>query len=142
VPPSPISTQVLTTAIPDGDSAQSPATSITLSGASVRSFNYSSDISSPEGDAEDWVQFSLDGQSGQQSIVAIMINCSGSSGLNIGLIQSTSLLDSWENIPCGQTRQLQLYLFAGAPYYLHLTPAQGNSPINYVAYTVSVQLTK
>ena len=140
--PSPAPTPVLTTAIPDGDSAQSPATSITLSGASVRSFNYSSDISSPEGDAEDWVQFSLDGQSGQQSIVVVMLNCSGSSALNVGLIQSTSLLDSWENIPCGQTRQLQLYLFAGAPYYLHLTPAQGNSPINYVAYTVSVQLTK
>jgi len=37
-------TMVLATALPDGDSPQSPAVSITLSKSSVRLFNYSSDI--------------------------------------------------------------------------------------------------
>jgi hypothetical protein len=117
--------------------------SITLSKASMRSFNYSSDISSPEGDPEDWVQFILDGQLGQQITVAVILNCSGSTSLNVELIQNTSLLQGWEEIACKQQpSQLQLYLFAGSPYYLRLTPAQGNNAINYVAYTVTVRLSQ
>ena len=141
VPPV-IPTSNLATAYPDGDSLQSPAVNITLSSSSVRSFNYSSDISSPAGDAEDWIQFILDGQSGQQTQVSVRLDCSGSSGVNIQLIQNEVLLQGWDNIPCGHASQLQLYLFAGAPYYLLLSPSQGNSALNYVAYTVTVQLTK
>ena len=140
--PSPPAAQNLATAYSDGDSYQSPAVSITLSTASVKSFNYSSDISSPEGDAEDWIQFLLGGQSGQQSMVSVVLDCSGSSPVNIGLIQNNVLLQGWDNVPCGQTNQLQLSLFAGAPYTLHLSPAQGSSTLNYVAYTVIVQLMK
>lgn len=132
----------LATAYPDGDSVQAPAVSITLSKASMRSFNYSSDISSPEGDPEDWVQFTLDGQFGQQITVAVILNCSGSSPLNVELIQNNTILQGWQAIACGQPSQLQLYLFAGSPYYLRLTPAQGNSSINYDAYTVTVQLSQ
>jgi hypothetical protein len=138
--PSPAPTLALVTAYPDGDSARSPAVSITLSKASMRSFNYSSDISSPEGDPEDWVQFTLDGQFGQQTTVAVTFNCSGSSALNVELIQNNAILQGWQGITCGQPSQLQLYLFAGSPYYLHLYPDQGNNPINYVSYTVTVQL--
>jgi len=139
---SPAPTLSLATAFPDGDSPQSPAVSITLSKASLRSFNYSSDISSPEGDPEDWVQFTLDGQFGQQTNVAVILNCSGSSALNVELIQNNALLQGWQEITCGQPSQLQLYLYAGAPYYLRLYPAQGNGPVNYVAYSVVVQLAK
>ncbi len=138
--PTPAPTLALVTAYPDGDSAQSPAVSITLSKASMRSFNYSSDISSPEGDPEDWVQFTLDGQFGQQTTVAVILNCSGSSALNVELIQNNTLLQGWQDINCGQPSQLQLYLFAGSSYYLRLYPAQGNNQVNYVAYTVTVQL--
>ncbi len=140
--PSPAPTLNLATAYPDGDSPQSPAVSITLSKASMRSFNYSSDISSPEGDPEDWVQFTLDGQFGQQTTVAVIFNCSGSSALNVELIQNNAILQGWQEINCGQPSQLQLYLYAGSPYYLRLYPAQGNNPINYIAYTVTVQLTQ
>jgi len=132
----------LATALPDSDSTQSPAVSITLSKASVRTFSYSSDISSPEGDPEDWVQFNLDGQFGQETVVAVIFNCSGSSPLNVELIQNNSTLQSWNEIRCGQPSQLQLYLYAGSLYYLRLTPAQGNSAINYVSYTVTVQLSQ
>jgi len=140
--PSLVPTPILATAYPDGDSVQSPAVSITLSQASLRSFNYSSDISFPEGDAEDWVQFTLGGQFGQQTTVSVVLDCSGSSALNVELIQNNALLQGWQDIACGQPSQLQLYLYAGSPYYLLLTPAQGNSSINYVAYTVIVQLSK
>jgi hypothetical protein len=142
LPPSGEPTLTLATAFPDGDSVQSPAVSITLSKTSTRSFNYSSDISSPEGDPEDWVQFTLDGQFGQQTTVAVIFNCSGSSPLDVELIQNESLLQGWDGITCGQPSQLLLYLYAGSPYYLHLTPAQGSNSINYIAYTVTVQLSQ
>jgi uncharacterized protein YgiM (DUF1202 family) len=140
--PSPAPTPALATAYPDGDSAESPAVSITLSKASTQTFNYSSDISSPEGDPEDWVQFKLDGQTGQQTIVAVVLDCSGSSDMNVELIQNNTLLQGWENISCGQRSQLQLYLYAGSYYTLRLYPTQGNNAINYVAYTVIVQLSQ
>jgi len=132
----------LATAFPDGDSVESPAVSINLSKASVRSFNYSSDISSPEGDPEDWVQFTLEGQTGQETIVSVILNCSGSSPLNVELIQNEVILQSWGDIFCGNPSQLQLYLFVGSPYYLRFTPAGGNSSIDYVAYDVTVQLSQ
>ena len=70
------------------------------------------------------------------------ITCSGGSPLNVELIQNNSLLQGWNDIVCGQPSQLQLYLYAGSPYYLRLTPAQGSNPVNYVAYTVIVQLSQ
>jgi uncharacterized protein YraI len=142
VPATPESLLNLATAFPDGDSVQSPAVSIKLSKASVRSFNYSSDISSPEGDPEDWVQFQLEGQTGQETVVSVILNCSGSSPLNVELIQNEVILQSWGDIFCGNPSQLQLYLFVGSPYSLRLTPAGGNSSIDYVAYTVTVQLSQ
>ena len=130
----------LASAFPDGDSAQSPAVNIVLSKTSVRSFNYSSDISFPEGDTEDWIQFRLEGKAGGQVMVSVLIDCSGSSMLNVELLQNGVNLQGWNDITCGHRSQLQLNLFVGSPYSLHLFPAQGNNPIGYIAYTVVVQL--
>jgi len=135
-----VPTSSLAIAFPDGDSAQSPAVNITMSRTSVKTFNYSSDISLPEGDPEDWVQFKLEGELGQETLVLVTLNCTGVGPLNVELIQNDSLLQGWSDIFCGHPSQLQLNLFVGAPYYLRLTPAQGNTSINYIAYTVIVQL--
>ena len=137
----PTSGLALATAYPDGDSAQAPAVSVTLAKAYAPSFNYSSDVSIPEGDPEDWVQFKLDGQTGTETIVTVTLNCSGSGLLNVELIQNNTHLQGWDNIVCGHPSQLQLYLYAGSPYNLRLTPAlQGSNTFGYVAYTVTVQL--
>ena len=113
-----------------------------LQRSAMRSFNYSSDISFPDGDTEDWVRFTLEGQAGQQITVSVVLNCSGSGALEVELIQNSVLLQGWDNIACGQASQLQLYLFAGAPYDLHLLPSRNNSALSYIAYTVIVQLSQ
>ena len=135
-------TPIYATAPQDGDSAESPAISITLSEASSSFFNYSNDISVPDGDESDWVQFLFEGKSGQERIVSVVVNCSGSSKLDIELIQNGVTLQSWADITCGQPHQLQLYLYVSAPYSLHLFPAQGNTPLNYISYDLNVQLMK
>jgi hypothetical protein len=137
---SPPPTQSLATAFEDGDSAGSPAVSIALSKASVRSFNYNSDLSSPQGDPEDWVQFRLEGPADQPMTVSVVLNCTGSGALSVELIQNNSVLGGWQDIPCGRASQLLLNLFVSAPYTLHLSPAQANGDPKYIDYTLSVTL--
>ena len=139
-PPSTLPTQSLATAFDDGDSNQSPAVSIALSKTSVRSFNYNSDLSSPQGDSQDWVQFRLEGQAEQQINVSVVLNCSGSGALRVELIQNNSVLQSWQDITCNHPSQLLLNLFVGAPYYLHLSPVQVNNVQKYINYTLIVTL--
>ena len=137
---SPASALTLATAYQDGDSAQAPAVSITLSKASVRSFNYSSDISSPEGDPEDWVQFKINGEQGQPTTVSVVFNCTGSGALSVELIQNNSRLQGWDDMTCGHPNQLILGLYVGAPYYLRMSPSQANNLQKYINYTLMVSL--
>ncbi|NQU29209.1 MAG: SH3 domain-containing protein [Anaerolineae bacterium] len=140
--PSAVSTLTLATAPQDGDSAQSPAVNMTLSNSSTTFFVHNSDLSAPEGDPDDWVKFTLEGQTGQETIVSVVLNCSGSSNLNLELIQNGVLLQGWDDISCGQPRQLYLYLFAGAPYTIRLFPSHDQNRVDYAAYSLTVQLSK
>ncbi len=124
----------------DNDSPQAPAVSLNLSTTQTRTFQYSSDVSSPQGDPEDWVQFTLPGQAGQPASVSVMLQCTGSGPLAVELIQAGVRLQTWNDLPCGQTSQLILSLFAGSPYTLHLLAGQGGSALNYAAYTLTVSL--
>jgi len=137
---SPQPSQALASAFEDGDSAQAPAVSIALSKASVRSFNYSSDLSSPQGDPEDWIQFRLDGQAEQPVTVSVVFNCTGSGAWSVELIQNNAVLQGWQDLTCGRPSQLLLNLFVGAPYTLHLAPAQGNDIQKYINYTLIVSI--
>lgn len=138
--PSPAAGLTLATAYQDGDSAQAPAVSVTLSKVSVRSFSFSSDISSPQGDAEDWVQFKINGEQSQPATVSAVFNCTGSGALSVELIQNNSRLQGWDNMTCGHPNQLILSLFVGAPYYLRMSPSQANNLQTYINYTLMVTL--
>lgn len=127
-------------ALADNDSSQAPAVSVTLSAAQVSSFQYSSDVSSPQGDADDWVQFTLTGKAGQPVTVSVMLQCTGSGPLAVELIQAGARLQTWNDIPCGQASQLILSLFAGNPYTLRLLAVQAGGALHYAAYTVTVSL--
>lgn len=140
--PSVVPTSALAIAPPDGDSAEAPAVNLTLSAASLTSLSHEGVVSFPDGDAEDWVRFSFDGELGREKIVAVILDCSGSGKLNLNLIQNGVTLQSWNDIFCGQRHQLQLYLFVGAPYALRLSPAQGDLPMSYLSYSLRVDLVK
>lgn len=135
-------TPVYATAPDDGDSVEAPAINLTLSKDSVSYLDHSSDISSPEGDASDWIRFQFDGKTEEERIVTVVVSCFGSSKLNMELVQNGVTLQSWQDMQCSLPHQLQLYLYVSAPYYLHLSPAQGNTALNYISYDLSVQLNK
>ncbi len=138
-PIQPSITPTLLPAAQDGDSAQSPAVVVAFGPSEMQSFNYNSDVSSPEGDAEDWVQFSVDAKTGQASTVSVMIDCSGNTVLAVELWQKERSLQRWDGISCGERSQLILTLFGGPPYSLRFLPGGGTNALNYVSYTVIVQ---
>ncbi len=127
-------------AAPDNDSAADPAASLTLSTAELRSFEYSSDLSAPQGDPEDWVGFRIGGTSGQAATVSVAVTCSGNARLHLELLAGTSQLGAWQDLPCDQPSQVLLSLFSGTSYTLHLLPADSGGALAYVSYRLTVTL--
>jgi len=140
--PSVVPTPTYGAAPQDGDSAEAPAVNITLSESSTPFLQHSSQLSYPEGDAEDWVKFALEGKQGQEQIVSVVLHCSGSGGLNLELLQNGVPLQKWEEIGCGQPSQLHLYLYVSAPYILRLSPTPGRTSLKYISYSLTMQLMK
>ncbi len=124
-------TPTLIPAPQDGDSAQSPAVNVTFSPSGTRSLIYSSDVSAPQGDAEDWIQFTPYGTS-----VIINLTCTGSGILNVSLQQNGTPVQSWNGALCGATQQVNVS--AGQAYLMSLSAETGSGQLEYIHYTLSV----
>lgn len=59
----------------DNDSLQNPARDVFLSITGDRNFTYSNDISYPEGDQEDWVQFEFPNNANPNQPMWVTLNC-------------------------------------------------------------------
>ena len=135
-----IPTTSFATAPDDGDSFEAPAVDTILSETTGTYFEYRSELSAPDGDKNDWVEFIFDGAFGSEKRVNVIINCTGSGKLNLELLQNGAPLQTWANIECDRPSQLLLTLYTGAPYSLHFY--MQNENLKYVEYSVSVQLVK
>jgi hypothetical protein len=111
----------------DNDSAQAPAIDIVFSATSTRSIQYTSDISAPNGDADDWLQFTPFTQT-----VHINITCIGNGILAVEVLQNNQPI---QNINCGANEALTTV--TGIPYVLHVQAIPGNE-LNYTRYTVTI----
>ena len=78
----------------DGDSAQSPAVKVILSVAGSRSFQYSSDVSSPDGDNEDWVEFTSFTQT-----TLLSLDCFGNGTPTLEVLRNNIGV---QNLTCGE----------------------------------------
>jgi len=63
---------LVTSAMQDGDSMQAPLALVVFSPSSSRALQMFGDVSAPDGDVEDWIQFTTDG-----GVVSIRLTCSG-----------------------------------------------------------------
>lgn len=115
----------------DNDSLNNPIASVTFEPNGIRSFIYSDDISSPDGDLQDWVQFVPDSQA-----VWISLECRGTSELKVNL--SVNSLVVTANLGCGDRMQ-QISVNAGSSYVLHLEMPQSSGELRYAGYTLTVQ---
>jgi len=126
IPPSPMPT--LIPAKNDGDSAEAPAVNISFSANGTRSFLYSNDLSFPEGDSEDWIQFIP-----YQPSVLMQLSCAGSGRLSAEIVQNGETIATF--VKCGDT---SIYMLnSGQAYLVHLS-ATSSDILQYTSYTLKI----
>jgi uncharacterized protein YraI len=119
-------TPTLQPALVDGDSAASPSINVVLSASGTQSLQYSSDVSSPAGDLEDWLQFVPYTRS-----VLLEVSCKGSDVE----IEITQAGQSLAQADC--TTDKLISVNPGGPVEVHVS-ALAESAQNYSFYTVKV----
>jgi len=112
----------------DNDSALVPAINIVFSITGTRSIQYTSDVSDPSGDTDDWIQFTPITQT-----VYIELTCTGNDLLNVELLQGNQFMANWGN--CGSSKEITLP--TNTTYLLHIQAVAGES-FNYTQYTLKI----
>lgn len=141
--PGPVSLPVTPTptvglAAADGDSAAAPAVSVIFSPGGTRRFTYSSQVSAPDGDAEDWVEFApFASLPGTNARLRLGLECLGNGTLSIELWSGGAPLEGWGTLVCGSRDQV-LAVPAGVPYQFRLAVAPGET-LRLVHYFLSVE---
>ena len=112
----------------DGDSVVSPAVNISLTSSGTRLFQYSSDVSSPEGDVEDWMQFTTFTQ-----FLKIELECEGSESYVAELLQNNSVV---QNLVCD--RIILISIDPEAVYAVHFQSSPAGD-LQYTLFTLRVE---
>ena len=125
---SPSATPMLIPAKNDGDSAEAPAVNVNFYANGTRSLLYSNDLSSPEGDSEDWIQFTP-----YQPSVLIHLSCAGSGELNAEIVQNDETIFTFAK--CGDTSVNMLN--PGQAYLIHIS-ITNSEVFQYTSYILKV----
>lgn len=112
----------------DGDSMQSPIASAVFSANGAHALQVNGDVSAPDGDTEDWIQFTPDGKN-----VIVEAKCS-SQALIVELWSGDQLIND-VGLACAET--LILKTNPGQVYYFRIQANGGNAP-QFVHYTIKV----
>jgi uncharacterized protein YraI len=119
------------------DSAAQPAMRVAFSPSSSRQFAYSHQLSTPQGDGQDWVEFTPYAAAGASARLTVSLDCRGNGRLAVELLQNGTPLSAWGTLQCGE-RDKSLALPAGGTYTLHLSATGGGGQV-LVAYTLTVR---
>ena len=125
-------------ALGDMDTSASPVARVTFSANGTRKFIYTNDVSTPDGDAEDWIEFTAYAPSGSASVTLYAnLSCRGNSTLIVELWQNGKSLSAWGSLTCGDIGR-NLVVTPGIPYLLRLRATPGNG-LQYVSYTLTIK---
>jgi hypothetical protein len=118
-------------ALADNDSQNNPSASVVFDLLGTHTLIYSGDVSSPEGDPEDWIQFSP-----YNETVFASLECKNGNSLQISILengQSTSL-----ELSCNESRK-PVAVNAGSTYIIDVKAPQSPGGLQYSPYTVKIQ---
>lgn len=129
IPPSP--TPTLIPAWDDHDSANSPIASVILESTGTQMFIYNGDLSSPQGDSDDWIAFKPYG-----SFVFAGLACKGSGSLKVEITENN--LPPNLELACGDQMK-QVAVKPDSNYLIHLQaqPSAGN--LQYTNYILTIK---
>lgn len=114
----------------DNDSAQAPAINVVFTATGTRSLQFTSDVSSPSGDNDDWLQFTPSTTS-----VILELTCTGSGLLSLELLQTGQPVPHWGNLNCGESKAI--ITRADMAYQLHVQ-ATASGDLNYTRFTIKI----
>jgi uncharacterized protein YraI len=129
VPPAPTATII--PAWEDNDSPTSPVASVIFEPAGTQTLIYRGDISSPQGDSEDWISFQS-----YTSLVYASLECEGSDSLETVLLENTQPISL--DIACGDQMK-PISVKAGSNYLLHLESNSTTGNLHYTNYTLTIK---
>lgn len=116
-------------AMQDGDSRESPLAQVTLEPSGARAFQFSGEVSAPDGDNDDWIGFYTD--SGK---VAIEVQCSSNS-LRVELWNNGGMMDTVP-LACGERRVWSVS--PNSNYYLRIHE-QNSEGFRRTRYTIKIE---
>ena len=119
-------------ALDDKDSAEVPASAVVFSAVGTRTLIFSSDVSAPNGDMQDWIEFTP-----YNTGILVSLSCTGNSGVKLELRQGTEVIPAWDSIRCGETHQMPLA--TGHTYLMRISISSTVGPLAYVKYTIKLE---
>ena len=124
-------------AFADADSAAAPAVRVTFSATGTHQFTYSGQVSTPQGDPQDWVEFTPFAINSGNASLVFSLSCSGNGTLTLTMEQAGTPLTGWGTLACGDMNK-SIVLPAGQPIEMQLAPAPGQG-LQLVNYVLTVQ---
>ena len=121
----------------DGDSEQKPAVRLKFSPETAREFSYSSDLSSPNGDSDDWVAFTPYEPTNQSTYIYFRLDCNGNGGVTATLQKDGTPVPEVKPILCGNY-DVAIKVLGGAEYFLVMKADGSGGPLRYVKYALKV----
>ena len=129
IPPTPTATVI--PAREDGDSANRPLTSVIFESTGTQAFMYHGDLSSPQGDLEDWIAFKP-----YDRFVFASLECKGSDNIEIQLLENGLPVNTY--IKCGAQME-ELAVDAGSNYLIHLHAVPSAPSLQYTSYILTIK---
>jgi uncharacterized protein YraI len=127
----PTSTPTVIPAPADDDSQTHPIANVIFEPMGTQTLIYSGDVSSPEGDLQDWIEFTPD-----KDTVLASLECYGRQDLEVEILENgqPSLL----KLACGE-REKSMPVKSGTVYVIHLQAAQSQGGLQYFPYKVTIR---
>ena len=111
----------------DFDSAATPLKKVTFNPTGTNTFIYSGDVSTPDGDIEDWIAFTP-----YDNFVFINIQCTGSNAIRVELIGSDQV------IFCDQPSRA-ITISANSENLIHIIATSSSDSLAYTQYIITIK---
>jgi len=115
----------------DHDSSSNPIASVIFDPTGTQLLIYNGDVSTPQGDSEDWIAFKPDG-----SPVFVSLECIGGGSIKVEM--TGNHLPKNTNLACGdQTKRILVK--AGSNYLIHVVAVPSVGNLQHINYTLKIK---
>jgi hypothetical protein len=115
----------------DNDSPTTPIVSVIFEPAGTQSLMYNGDVSSPQGDSDDWIAFKPFG-----SFVFISLECHGNGSIKADLLENSLPLGTY--IKCGDPIK-RTPVKPGSNYLVHVQSLPSAGGLQYTNYLLTIK---